>query len=84
MSNILDVKKAAVAFLKKGIEDCENIRVVKLEKKEEQWDAVAEVYEDDTFLKAMNLPTKKTRVFYFVQLNNELEVTAFERMDDEG
>ncbi len=83
MSNILDVKKAVFSFLKESIGD-EDIRVVKLEKKDDGWEAVAEVYEDDSFLKSMNLPPKKSRVFYSVQLDNELEITAFERMGNDS
>jgi len=60
MSNIINVKKAVVKFLK--------------------WNSVAEVYEDDSFLKSMNLPPKQVRLFYSVKIDENLEVTSFERL----
>jgi len=62
MSNIIQVKKAVVEFLKENIK-CYDVTVVKIEKVNEIWKAVAEVYEDDSFLKSMNLPPKKIRLF---------------------
>lgn len=80
MSNIIDAKKTVVSFLKENI-DCYDVKVVKLEKNQESWSAVAEVYEDDSFLKAMNLPPKQVRLFYFVKIDENLEITAFERLN---
>ena len=60
MSNIIDVKKTVVSFLKENI-SCYDVTVVKIEKVKEIWNAVAEVYEDDSFLKSMNLPPKQVR-----------------------
>jgi hypothetical protein len=80
MSNIIEAKKTAVSFLKENI-DCHDVKVVKLEKNQEVWNAVAEVYEDDSFLKAMNLPPKQVRLFYFVKIDENLEITAFERLN---
>jgi hypothetical protein len=79
MSKIIDVKKAAVNFLKENI-NCYDVTVVKIEKANEIWSAVAEVYEDDSFLKSMNLPPKQVRLFYSVKVDNDLEITAFDRM----
>jgi len=80
MSNIIDAKKTAVSFLKENI-DCYDVKIVKLEKNQEIWSAVAEVYEDDSFLKAMNLPPKQVRLFYSVKIDENLEITAFERLN---
>jgi hypothetical protein len=79
MSNIIDVKKCVVKFLKENI-SCYDVTVVKIEKAKDVWSAVAEVYEEDSFLKAMNLPPKQIRLFYSVKVDNDLEITAFERM----
>jgi hypothetical protein len=79
MSNIIQVKKTVVSFLKENI-NCYDVTVVKIEKVKEIWSSVAEVYEDDSFLKAMNLPPKQVRLFYSVKVDDNLEITSFERM----
>ena len=79
VSKIAAAQKVVEKFLKGSI-DGENIKVVKLEKENQEWLAKAEAYEDDSFLKAMNLPTKKARVFFSVKLDEDLEVIAFERL----
>jgi hypothetical protein len=78
MSSIIEVKKTVVKFLKENI-SCDGITVVKIEKVNEIWNAVAEVYEDDSFLKSMNMPPKKIRLFYLVKLDENFEITSFER-----
>jgi len=80
MSNIIDVKKTVVSFLKENI-NCYDVTVIKIEKNKEIWSTVAEVYEDDSFLKSMNLPPKQVRLFYSVKMDENLEITAFERMN---
>jgi len=80
MSNIIDVKKTVVSFLKENI-SCYDVTVIKIEKNKELWSAIAEVYEDDSFLKSMNLPAKQVRLFYSVKMDENLEITAFERMN---
>jgi len=80
MSNIIDVKKAVVKFLKEN-NNCHDITVIKIEKVKEIWNSVAEVYEDDSFLKSMNLPPKKVRLFYLVRMDEKLEITSFERLN---
>ena len=80
MSNIIDVKKTVVKFLKENI-NCSDLTVIKIEKDKETWNAVAEVYENDSFLKSMNLPPKKVRLFYLVRMDVNLEITSFERLN---
>jgi hypothetical protein len=80
MSNIIDVKKEVVKFLKENI-NCFDVTVIKIEKTLEIWSAIAEVYEDDSFLKSMNLPPKQVRLFYSVKLDENLEITSFERLN---
>ncbi|MFA5820171.1 MAG: hypothetical protein WC854_12940 [Bacteroidales bacterium] len=79
MSNIIDVKKEVVKFLKENI-NCYDVTVIKIEKVKEIWNTVAEVYEDDSFLKSMNLPPKQVRLFYSVKMGENLEVISFERL----
>ncbi len=79
MSNIIEVKKAVVKFLKENINSFD-IKVVKMEKVQENWHTIAEVYEDDSFLKSMNLPPKQIRLYYLVKMDEKLEVTSFERL----
>ncbi|MEI7662718.1 MAG: hypothetical protein WCK34_10985 [Bacteroidota bacterium] len=80
MGNIIDVKKTVVNFLKENI-NCYDVTVIKIEKTLETWTSVAEVYEDDSFLKSMNLPPKQVRLFYLVKMDEKLEITAFERLN---
>ena len=78
MSKIIEIKKLVLDFLKKNIQGHE-MTVVKLDKVVDNWEAIAEVYEDDSFLKSMDLPPKKKRVFYTVKIDQEDEVVAYER-----
>ncbi len=80
MSNIIEAKKKVVKFLKENI-NCYDVTVIKIGKENEIWKTVAEVYEDDSFLKSMNLPPKKVRLFYLVKMDNNLEITSFERLN---
>jgi len=80
MSNIIEVKKTVVKFLKENIK-CYDVTVIKIEKELENWNSVAEVYEDDSFLKSMNLPPKKIRLFYLVKMDDNLEISSFERLN---
>jgi hypothetical protein len=78
MSTIIEVKKSVVKFLKENI-NSDDVTVVKIEKIKELWCSVAEVYEDDSFLKSMNLPPKKIRLYYAVRMDDNLEIQSFER-----
>ena len=80
MSNVIDVKKTVVNFLKENI-NCYDVTVIKIEKILESWNSIAEVYEDDSFLKSMNLPPKQVRLFYSLKMNEKLEITSFERLN---
>lgn len=80
MSNIIDVKREAIKFLKENIK-CYDVTVVKLEKVKDIWSVVAEVYEDDSFLKSMNMPPKQVRLFYSIKIDENLGIIAFERLN---
>jgi hypothetical protein len=79
MSKIIDVRNAVIGFLKENIKTTE-VTVIKVEKGQETWKTVAEVYEDDSFLKSMNLPPKKIRLFYNVVLDLDMDVISFNRL----
>lgn len=84
MSKIVDVKNTTVNFLKEEL-NCYDPKVIKAEKiNENKWETMAEVYEEDSFLKSMNLPPKKERLFYAVSLDDNLEITAYKRMESYG
>jgi hypothetical protein len=80
MSTIINVKKAVTKFLKENIK-CYEATIIKIEKVNEMWRTVAEVYEDDSFLKSMSLPPKQVRLFYSVKLDEKLDITSFERLN---
>lgn len=79
MSKIINVRNAVIKFLKENIKTTE-VTVIRIEKSGDTWKTVAEVYEDDSFLKSMNLPPKKIRLFYSVVIDSELEVLSFSRL----
>jgi hypothetical protein len=81
MIKIIEVKTAVVKFLKDNIA-CREVTVIKIDKIDENWEAIAEVYEDDSFLKSMNLPPKNVRLYYFVKIDEEKEILAFERLTE--
>ncbi|MEI6141336.1 MAG: hypothetical protein WCP85_18850 [Mariniphaga sp.] len=81
MSKIFDVRMAVIEFLKETLQTNE-ITVIKLDNVVDAWEAIAEIYTDDSFLKSMNLPPKLTRVYYSVKVNEMLEVIAFERISE--
>jgi hypothetical protein len=81
MIKIIEVKTAVVKFLKDNIA-CREVTVIKIDKIDENWEAIAEVYEDDSFLKSMNLPPKNMRLYYFVKIDEEKEILAFERLSE--
>jgi len=80
MSKLIDVKKSVSKFLKENL-TCSEVTVIKVEKIQDTWMSVAEVYEDDSFLKSMNLPPKKVRLYYSVKMDDSLEITSFERLN---
>ena len=80
MANIIDVKKEVVKFLKENIA-CYDVTIIKIENLDSIWNVVAEVYEDDSFLRSMCLPSKKIRLFYLFKINNDLIITAFTRLN---
>jgi hypothetical protein len=80
MNKIIEVKEVVVNFLKENLK-CYDVTVVKIGKVNENWNTVAEVFEDDSFLKSLNMPPKQVRLFYSVKLDSNLDITSFERLN---
>ncbi|MEI7706742.1 MAG: hypothetical protein WCI90_00620 [Chlorobium sp.] len=79
MSKVIEVRNAVIRFLKENIET-DDVTVIRVEKTGETWKTVAEVYEEDSFLKSMNLPPKKVRLFYSVVVDSKIEIISFTRL----
>lgn len=80
MANIEDTRKAVIDFLKKvlGVND---VKVIKATKVGDGWEAEAEVFEENSFIKSLGLPTRvQDRNVYTVKLDDGLEVQSYERM----
>ena len=80
MANIEDTRKAVIDFLKKvlGVND---VKVIKATKVGDGWEAEAEVFEENSLIKSLGLPTRvQDRNVYAVKLDDGLEVQSYERM----
>jgi len=79
MANIGEAGQAVVEFLKRTL-NIEAVKVVKATKVDDGWETEAEVYEENSFLKSVGLPTKvQDRNIYTVKLSDSLEVESYER-----
>ena len=79
MSNIEDAKETAAGFLQKALGVGE-VRVIGVTNVDDGWEVDAEIYEENTFLKSIGLPTKvQDRNIYIVKLDDKLEIKSYER-----
>lgn len=79
MANIEDAMKAVSEFLKKTL-NVKDVRVIKLTKVGEAWEAEAEVYEESSFIKSLGLPTRvQDRNIYMVKLDDSLDVQSYKQ-----
>jgi len=79
MANIGEAGQAVVEFLKNPLH-VQEVKVIKATKVDDGWEAEAEVYEENSFLKSVGLPTKvQDRNLYAVKLSDSLEVESYER-----
>ena len=79
MANIGEAGQAVVEFLKNTLH-IQEVKVIKTTKVDDGWEAEAEVYEENSFLKSVGLPTKvQDRNLYAVKLSDSLEVESYER-----
>ena len=81
MTGIEEAKGIVVEFLRKAL-DINEVKVIGATKIDNQWHIEAEVYEENSFLKSLGLPTKiQDRNIYEVRLSDNLEVESYERQD---
>jgi hypothetical protein len=79
MTGIEEAKGIVVEFLRKAL-DINDVKVIGATKIDNQWHIEAEVYEENSFLKSLGLPTKvQDRNIYEVRLSDNLEVESYER-----
>ena len=79
MNGIEKTKSMVVEFLQKAL-DVKDVKVIGATKVDNEWHVEAEVYEENSFLRSLGLPTKvQDRNLYEVRLNDNLEVESYER-----
>ncbi len=79
MTSIQEAKNTVVEFLQKTL-DSKDVKVIGATKVDNQWHIEAEVYEENSFLKSLGLPTRvQDRNIYEVRLSDNLEVESYER-----
>jgi alcohol dehydrogenase YqhD (iron-dependent ADH family) len=79
MTGIEEAKDAAMEFLQRAV-NTHDVKVIGATKVDNQWHVEAEVYEENSFLKSLGLPTRvQDRNIYEIRLNDNLEVESYER-----
>jgi hypothetical protein len=82
MANIQQARDTVVEFLRKTL-NIDEVRVIGVRKIDSGWDAEAEVYEENSFLKSLGLPTRvQDRNVYTVRLDDDLQVKSYERQQE--
>jgi hypothetical protein len=83
MANIEEARKISSEFLKKTL-SVKEVKVIKVAKADNGWEAEAEVYEESSFIKSLGLPTRlQDRNIYTVKLDDHFEVQSYERRTGE-
>ncbi|MEJ2704047.1 MAG: gas vesicle protein [Sedimentisphaerales bacterium] len=79
MTGIEDAKNTATEFLKRAL-GVQDVKVIGATKVDNEWHIEAEVYEENSFLKTLGLPTRvQDRNIYDVKLSDDLEIESYER-----
>lgn len=79
MASIEETRKTVTDFLKDAL-NARDVKVIKIAKVSDGWETEDEVYEENSFVKALGLPTRvMDRNIYTVRLNDRLEVLSYER-----
>jgi hypothetical protein len=79
MANIEEARKISSDFLKKTL-NVNDVKVIKIAKVGDGWEAEVEVYEESSFIKSLGLPTRvQDRNIYTIRLEGNLEVQSYER-----
>jgi len=82
MTNIQQARETVVKFLKESL-GVDKVRVIGVKKLDSGWETEAEVYEENSFLKSLGLPTRvQDRNIYIVKLDDSLEVQSYERQQE--
>jgi hypothetical protein len=82
MANIQQARDTVVEFLRKTL-NIDEVRVIGVRKVDSGWDTEAEVYEENSFLKSLGLPTRvQDRNVYTVRLDDDLQVKSYERQQE--
>lgn len=83
MTNITAVNDSVGEFLKSTLH-ANDVKIIRIIKKGNFWDTLAEVYEESSFIKALGLPTKvMDKNLYSVILNENLEIETYKRKEKE-
>lgn len=82
MTNIQEARETVVKFLKESL-GVDKVRVIGVKKLDSGWETEAEVYEENSFLKSLGLPTRvQDRNIYIVKLDDNLDVQSYERQQE--
>lgn len=79
MANIVEATEAVTGFLVRMLNP-KDVKVVRVTRLPDGWEAEAEVYEESSFIKALGLATRvQDKNLYRVSLDTDLEVESYER-----
>ena len=75
------VREAIMSFFEKTFGT--DAKVIKITKSEDGWIGEAEIYEENSFIKSLGLPTRvQDRNTYEIKLTDNLEVTSYARKEE--
>ncbi len=79
MAEVGEASMISTEFLRSTL-NAKDIKVIKITRLQDGWEAEAEVYEESAFIKSLGLPTRvMDRNIYMVKLDDHLTVQSFER-----
>jgi len=79
MPEVGEVSLISSEFLRSNLH-AKDVKVIKITRLQDGWEAEAEVFEESAFIKSLGLPTRvMDRNIYMVKLDSHLVVQSFER-----
>lgn len=86
MTMIEEVDKVVYEFLRRTLKvKGDRVKVIKTTKSNGWWEAEAEVYEENLFIRALGLPVKvQDKNTYTVKVDDNLDVLSFQRQGRGG
>lgn len=79
MEDIEKVRLAIIVFLKNTL-NVTDLRIIKVVRVTDGWEAEAEVYEESSFIKSLGLPTRvRDKNIYEIKLSENLEPQSYGR-----